>query len=274
MCWNWPAGNRQLVEPLAVQGLVEGDFMLEPWCSAITNEGVHHCHPARLDHRRHAVALERRRRFPAQELFDKGREGRKTFEQLSPKMQARVKAMAGESGVLCKAPLSRFWECVWPPRGTSRCGQPWALRSKRTGTLCSTALCPRRLPSKAAEDRIREQGGDPDTEFWCIDVDSSETFCTFRKDVCPCLTRGRGVHGHFITRASHRGMMTMNEIIRLMGFDVDRLRGWQNVASRTTMGHAMGDAMHLTVLKKVLAHLCASAGLTPPLDTPSSSATT
>ena len=70
-----------------------------------------------------------------------------------------------------------------------------------------------------ATNAILENGGLPEKEYWFVDVDSSSAFTSWTQYICPCITKGRGVNGFFTTHYKINGMMRLEEIMRLQGFD-------------------------------------------------------
>jgi site-specific DNA-cytosine methylase len=110
-----------------------------------------------------------------------------------------------------------------------------------------------------AVKHIKQHGGNPRTEPWCVDVDSSEDFCHWHRDCSPCITKSRGCHGFYVT--SIGGMMSMEEIMKLQGYDPRVLNWKQSGIPRTTWGQAIGDSMSLNVLRPILLQGCVAAGL-------------
>eukprot|EP00969_Alexandrium_andersonii_P221274 9772683-Alexandrium_andersonii.AAC.1 len=79
--------------------------------------------------------------------------------------------------------------------------------------------------------------------------------------MCPCITKGRGIHGFFVTHKKINGMMRIEEIMRAQGFDPKRMDWQTSGVCKTDWGHALGDAMSLNVLKLVMYNACKAAGL-------------
>jgi site-specific DNA-cytosine methylase len=97
--------------------------------------------------------------------------------------------------------------------------------------------------------------------MWIIDVDASMEWATWQRGVCPCLTRARGPNGFWITHKDHEGMMTIEEVMALQGYDHKRIEWKKCGISKTAIGQAMGDAMSLNVMSRVFKNARIAAGL-------------
>ena len=77
----------------------------------------------------------------------------------------------------------------------------------------------------------------------------------------PCITATRGAAGgHWISHL--RRVMTVSEMIALMGVRPERARGWLGALSKADFGHVIGNAVHVGLLKRLLAEALSAAGLT------------
>ena len=91
-----------------------------------------------------------------------------------------------------------------------------------------------------------------------LDIDAGKSHFNLMYGRCPCIIRSRGSRGFWIMNRQRR--MTTHECARFQGinkhFDLEKLR-----ISNTTFGHAVGNAMSLPVVGKILKNLAYAAGL-------------
>jgi hypothetical protein len=94
----------------------------------------------------------------------------------------------------------------------------------------------------------------------CVEIDSSEEFGSWSAGYTPCITASRGKsRGFFIT--VHGRRIRVNEMMRCQGMQPKRLRKWTESMSRGAIGHAIGNAMSVCVLERLLPTVLYSAGI-------------
>jgi hypothetical protein len=151
-------------------------------------------------------------------------------------------------------------EFQWPEPVVLSTGAAAYLDETNTERKYKKDLCAgARDRLRMAVKHIKSDGGKPATEPWFVDVDSSLEFCHWQFDISPCITKSRGCHGFYVT--SLRGMMTMEEIIQLQGYNPKLLKWKDSGIARTTWGQTIGDSMSLNVLRPILYQGCLAAGL-------------
>ena len=91
------------------------------------------------------------------------------------------------------------------------------------------------------------------------------TDSTSRTGTRPCIIRSRGPRGFWITNRQRR--MAVHECVRFQGinhpFNLEELK-----VSKSTFGHAIGNAMSLPVVGKIMMNLAYAAGLITGSETP------
>ncbi len=99
-----------------------------------------------------------------------------------------------------------------------------------------------------------------DSGWYVIDAGASERFSSCLEGVTPCLTRARSV-GHYVPKL--RRFLTMVEAGRLQGLPafITRALMASQGGNERPVRQALGDAMSLNVLMRVLLSALASAGL-------------
>ena len=113
---------------------------------------------------------------------------------------------------------------------------------------------------KAMEEAIRVVGIDPSKVTCFIDVDAGAGRASWTDEECPCLTRSRARTGGFYLTTHHRRMST-EEMCRLQGMSPSDAP-WQNAGlSRTFFNGALGNAMSVNVLHRLLPRVLQAAGL-------------
>lgn len=108
--------------------------------------------------------------------------------------------------------------------------------------------------------KIEEMGGDPFTETWFIDLDSSNAYgSNVKKGLCPCLTRTRSANrGFYVTNRGSR--LTTASMLRLQGHDPCRLKKPQTVSNRQFRA-TIGNAVSATVLCRIMRAQLIAVGL-------------
>ena len=110
-----------------------------------------------------------------------------------------------------------------------------------------------------ASAKLVEKGIDPQTTACCIDVAASASRLHFTAGYSPCITHARGPNGFYIT--SKKRMMHIKEIMMLQGFTPAQWDLDEAGVSKSVLGHALGNAMSLPVLKACLENLVRAVGL-------------
>ncbi len=107
--------------------------------------------------------------------------------------------------------------------------------------------------AEALLGRMRNRRVDPSVVPCILDVMASRAFGNGMVRCSPCFTASRCAQcSHYIS--TEKGMMTLREMCRLQGLPPDRIP-YQSVASKRTFGHAVGNAMSINVLMRVLPDL-------------------
>ena len=130
---------------------------------------------------------------------------------------------------------------------------------------------PLRLPPTNATARRNLQharakmvatGINPASAHTFIDVFASKKFASLNLKHCPCITASRSKAGGFYI--SHLNRMTYYlELGRLQGFPTDKLRTMlsSNGVKHSVVGHAIGNAISVNILMRILPRLLVAAGL-------------
>lgn len=111
--------------------------------------------------------------------------------------------------------------------------------------------------------KMAEQNIDANRDTIIVDPHVSEKWLNlnFKTNHCKCITASRGHRSFWVI--NRKRFLTLDEILRLQGFspvvkEADRARCGM---SKSTFGHAVGNAMHVGVLAQILPPLLYSAGL-------------
>ncbi|MCP4240495.1 MAG: hypothetical protein GY772_08010, partial [bacterium] len=99
---------------------------------------------------------------------------------------------------------------------------------------------------------------DPRKVPCCVDTGASPNWSSAMVGCSPCLTASRH-HGHYVTTKG--GMMTLNEMCRLQGVPPDRFDHEVAGVSAEAFARALGNAMSVNVLQRLLAKVLYSARL-------------
>ena len=105
---------------------------------------------------------------------------------------------------------------------------------------------------------VQREGINLDKSWVIVDIDASRRFKQFMINKSPCITKSRGRSGYYILNKERR--MSLHEIARLQGFrpsDIEPLAKH----GKTFLGAAIGNAMSVNVLERLLPRVCYSAGL-------------
>ena len=110
----------------------------------------------------------------------------------------------------------------------------------------------------AGLNKIIAKGGDPISETWFIDLNSSPSRRHVVKDICPCLTKSRAVcKGYYV---SNRGrFMNTSEMLALQGVPRDRLIRPTFVREHK-FDASIGNAVSIPVLRVLLHQMCVALG--------------
>ena len=117
------------------------------------------------------------------------------------------------------------------------------------------------------ENYVAKYGDQVATQEYILDVAASEAFQSARRYHCPCLTRSRlktSPTGFFIPKLRRR--LSVAEAGKLQGWPTALLKDLQNNFSDSELGAALGDAMSVNVLGKVLIQCLVSIGAVSPED--------
>ena len=111
------------------------------------------------------------------------------------------------------------------------------------------------------KDAKDNYGLDPENEPIVIDIECSETFaCGWDYDFTPCLTASRGSQkGFWVSSMSRR--LNIPEMFKLQGMSPAKMEKWAQHMSEREIGFAIGNAMSVAVLERLVAQALWSAGL-------------
>ena len=92
------------------------------------------------------------------------------------------------------------------------------------------------------------------------EIDSSLAFGSWAAGFVPCITASRGrARGFHINLYNRR--LTLDELMRCQGMSPRMLEGWNGFMNAASMGHAVGNAMSVTVLERLIPRVLFSASL-------------
>jgi site-specific DNA-cytosine methylase len=114
-----------------------------------------------------------------------------------------------------------------------------------------------------AKRRMEVKGVDLDKQTVFVDVMASASFSTHRLDCCPCITATRGSQGGFYVTSQKR-MTSVEEMARLQGFPTKYAKALLEAGSKPQVGHAIGNAMSVNTLTRLLPKVLVAAGLVRP----------
>ncbi len=150
-----------------------------------------------------------------------------------------------------------FWPV--PPKG----------RVLLSSILGAPAACPRRAKPRASQKqakrnlrailkRIRDKGVDPYKH--CITIDVGAATPTWQFEKLGCLTASRcATGGHWVTFLGRK--TSQHEILRAQGFNPDWID--ETCITPRALGHAIGNAMTVPVIKAIFAKLLPAIGFAP-----------
>lgn len=144
-----------------------------------------------------------------------------------------------------RMPLSSILE----PKDAQTDGQPESAFSQK-----------QRARLKRNMRKLIGQGVNPDREIVVSDVDSSDSFATFHVGRLPCITASRAKMGGFHL-SSHQRRTCTQELMRGQGMSPRRLADWSMFMSASQLREAVGNAMAVPVLERLIARVLYSAGL-------------
>ena len=79
------------------------------------------------------------------------------------------------------------------------------------------------------------------------------------RDMSPCLTAGHaGDLAYWSVNLCRR--LTVNEMMRLQGVDLSRFHGWEDHVSHQQMGKMAGNAMTVTLLRRIAVRMFSAMG--------------
>ena len=140
---------------------------------------------------------------------------------------------------------------------------PHCVKVSKVMTRRNTVVTVRPHASPCAQRNINKAKAecpDFDTQHVFVDVDAGEKFAHWVAGHLPCLTASRGASSGFYLSTYNR-RLTMNEMMRFQGMNPQVLAGWQECMTERQMGHAIGNAMSVNVLQRVLLRALAASGL-------------
>lgn len=120
------------------------------------------------------------------------------------------------------------------------------------------------LRGRALKHVQRARRKTPNAVGLVVDTGASKRFASAMVGCSPCLTKSRS-RGYFLV--DHNRYMTVHEMGGLQGLGSSWIDRMLEVESSTFIGSALGDAMSVNVLSRVLARALYSAGLVPSLPT-------
>ena len=140
---------------------------------------------------------------------------------------------------------------------------PHCLKVSKVMTRRNTVVNVRQHGSPCALRNINKAKAecpDFDSDHVFVDIDAGEKFAHWVRGHLPCLTASRGASsGFYLSTYSRR--LTMHEMMRFQGMNPKVLAGWQECMKDRQMGHAIGNAMSVNVLQRVLCRALAAGGL-------------
>ena len=113
-----------------------------------------------------------------------------------------------------------------------------------------------------ATESLAAKGIDPAKVSTFVDVFASSTFANCKARVCPCITASRSKAGGFYVTTLKR-MTYYRELGGLQGFPMKTLHKLLTChrVKKNTIGHAIGNAISVNVLMRLLPRLLVAAGL-------------
>ena len=109
-----------------------------------------------------------------------------------------------------------------------------------------------------AYEKAKQRGHDPNTDPIIVDYNSSSL--NWAGGYSPCITAARGSQGgHWVSHL--RRHLTWEEMVKLMGVRPTRVQAWEGSLTNTECGRVIGNAVHVGVLRRLLAAVLRSAGL-------------
>ena len=126
--------------------------------------------------------------------------------------------------------------------------------------LCYQTLTNRRNWD-AAQAKFKKLGADFESEACLVDLHAAKRFANATVDKMPCLTASRGEHGGYYLTNQDR-MTSVEELARLQGWTTDDAKRLKSSGqSANKLGKALGNAMSVNVLYRVLPRALYAAGL-------------
>ena len=116
-----------------------------------------------------------------------------------------------------------------------------------------------------ATTSLAAKGIDPAKVSTFVDVFASKKFANCKAGVCPCITASRSKAGGFYVTTLKR-MTYYQELGGLQGFPMKKLRKLLTChhVKQNTIGHAIGNAISVNVLMRLLPRILVAAGLVQP----------
>ena len=139
----------------------------------------------------------------------------------------------------------------------TKCLDPPGLPADTPTSLSDRA---QKMVDASLKEAIEDYGINVDKVPIATDIDASESFGQWTADYLPCITATRGKSGGFYINTRGR-RTTVTELMRAQGMVPSRVNRWDRYMSRGDMGHALGNAMSVAVLDRVLPRALWSAGI-------------
>ncbi len=148
----------------------------------------------------------------------------------------------------------------WPHPLSHRLALKTILEPPRKKVIVSPTPHSAREKILRAFEKARNKGVDPHVTPVCVDIGASRRFEQFQVGMSPCLTHSRGQVGGFYI-STHNRKCTVDEMFRLQGINPQNIP-WQDLGiARSTIGGAIGNAMSVNVLERLLPRVAYAAGL-------------
>ncbi len=145
---------------------------------------------------------------------------------------------------------------------------PFLCAQAPSRVKCLTSRTSKEAVEKATR-KLKAQGLLGNGLTTLVDIHASKRYVTVRQDVCPCITATRGRQGGFYIMSQKR-MTTLEELGRLQGFPTAAVSSMKAAADKGVVGHALGNAMSVNILLRILPRVLHAAGLiggcNPPSD--------
>ena len=115
---------------------------------------------------------------------------------------------------------------------------------------------------KLAREKLKARGLEGNGLTTIVDIHASRQYVTVKQDACPCITATRGRQQGFLILTQNR-LTSIQELGRLQGFPTCVIDKLCRDKQSSIVGHALGNAMAVNILVRILPRLLHSAGLLP-----------